>query len=179
MRDPRGVSLLRYEVAGIVFIVFLGSFLHFAYELSGSSPLVAVIAAVNESVWEHLKLAYWPAVFYMILELVFLRGLPRNFVAAKAAGILIMPLVIVAGYYLYTAFLPESLAIDIGLFIASIVVGQMLGYSLMGRGGEHRWFNLLGAAALTIMAPSFIIFTFHAPHIDLFRDPITSSYGLA
>jgi len=44
MRDPRGVSLLRYEIAGIVFIVFLGSFLHFAYELSGSSPLVAVIA---------------------------------------------------------------------------------------------------------------------------------------
>ena len=179
MRDPGGVYLLRYEVAGIAFIVFLGSFLHFAYELSGSNPLVAVIAAVNESVWEHLKLAYWPAVFYMVLELVFLRGLPRNFVAAKAAGILIMPLIIVAGYYLYTAFLPESLAIDIGLFIASVVVGQMLGYSLMGRGGEHRWLNLLGAVALTIMAASFITFTFHAPHIDLFRDPITGGYGLA
>jgi hypothetical protein len=91
MRDPRSVSLLRYEVAGIIFIVLLGSFLHLAYEFSGSSPLVAVIAAVNESVWEHLKLAYWPALFYMILELVFLRGLPRNFVAAKTAGILTMP----------------------------------------------------------------------------------------
>jgi ABC-type tungstate transport system substrate-binding protein len=85
----------------------------------------------------------------------------------------------VAGYYLYTAFLPESLAIDIGLFIASIVVGQMVGYSLMSRGGEHGWLNLLGAAALVIMAAAFTIFTFHAPHIDLFRDPITGSYGLA
>lgn len=177
MRVTRG-SLLIYEIAGFFFVAFLGSFLHFAYELSGSNVLVSVIAAVNESVWEHLKLAYWPAVFYMILELALLRNLPRNFMAAKAAGILSMPLVIVVGYYVYTAFLPESLAVDIGLFLAAIAVGQIIGYKLMRRSGWGGWLNLLGAAVLIIMAVAFISFTFNAPRIDLFRDPVTGSYGL-
>ncbi|MBC7113294.1 MAG: hypothetical protein H5T34_04655 [Candidatus Methanomethyliales bacterium] len=46
-------KILRYELFGIIFIVLLGSSLHFTYELSGENPLVGAFSAVNESVWEH------------------------------------------------------------------------------------------------------------------------------
>ncbi len=47
-----------YELIGVVFIIFLGSALHFTFALSGNQPIVGAFSAVNESVWEHLKLAF-------------------------------------------------------------------------------------------------------------------------
>ena len=52
------VTMMRLELAGIVFIVFLGSFLHFTFELSGNNPVVALFSAVNESVWEHFEIGF-------------------------------------------------------------------------------------------------------------------------
>lgn len=50
----------RSLVSAIV-VIAVGSLLHFAWEWSGRSAVVAVFAATNESTWEHLKLAFWPA----------------------------------------------------------------------------------------------------------------------
>jgi glycerol uptake facilitator-like aquaporin len=51
-------KVLIYEIVGTLFIIFLGSALHFTYELSGKLAIVGAFSAVNESVWEHLKLAF-------------------------------------------------------------------------------------------------------------------------
>jgi hypothetical protein len=51
-------SILRWELGGIAFVVILGSVLHFAFEWSGRAIPIGPIAAVNESVWEHLKLGF-------------------------------------------------------------------------------------------------------------------------
>jgi len=37
-----------YELAGVVFIVIIGSMLHFTFELSGHQPVFGVFSAVNE-----------------------------------------------------------------------------------------------------------------------------------
>jgi len=58
---------LLWESAGIILIVVLGSVLHFAFEWSRRWTPVAMIAAVNESVWEYLKLGFWLALAYAIL----------------------------------------------------------------------------------------------------------------
>ena len=58
----RNRKTLAYEIAGIAFIILLGSALHFTYELSGESPIVGVFSAVNESVWEHMKIAFSPQI---------------------------------------------------------------------------------------------------------------------
>ena len=42
-----------------VLAALAGSALHFGYDLC-PSPLVGLICPVSESVWEHLKLLYWP-----------------------------------------------------------------------------------------------------------------------
>lgn len=53
--NQRTRNFLRY-----LFVVLLGVFLHFAYELSGENPIVGLFALVNESIWEHLKLIFFP-----------------------------------------------------------------------------------------------------------------------
>ena len=44
-----------------IIVISSGSLLHFTWEWSGHSTVVAVFAATNESTWEHLKLAFWRA----------------------------------------------------------------------------------------------------------------------
>jgi hypothetical protein len=68
---------------GIIFIIVLGSNLHFTFEWSGSQAVVGVFSAVNESVWEHLKLGFWPAVVFALIEFKYLKKLTNNFLFAK------------------------------------------------------------------------------------------------
>ena len=84
-------KILTWEIIGAVIISLLGSFLHFFFALLGEWPPVALIAAVNESVWEHLKLAFWPALIFALIEWPFFRGKTKNFWAAKSIGIFTMP----------------------------------------------------------------------------------------
>ena len=44
----------------ILAVVLLGTLWHFAYAISGDAYFVGLIAPVNESVWEHLKIVYLP-----------------------------------------------------------------------------------------------------------------------
>ena len=48
----------RYALAFLL-TALAGTALHFAYDWC-LSPLVGLFAPVNESVWEHLKLLFWP-----------------------------------------------------------------------------------------------------------------------
>jgi len=100
-----GKSILRWELEGIVFIVVLRSVLHFAFEWSGRWIPIAPIAAVNESVWEHLKLGFWPALVYAALEYSRFGKSVKNFFFAKTLGIYLIPIIIVVLYYSYTAIL--------------------------------------------------------------------------
>jgi hypothetical protein len=48
-------EILNWQIFGIFFILIIGSMLHFLFEWSGYLLPVGAIAAVNESVWEHLN----------------------------------------------------------------------------------------------------------------------------
>ncbi len=49
----------------------LGLGVTFCFCLVGSMGANWLVAAVNRSIWEHLKLGYWPALFYAALEFGF------------------------------------------------------------------------------------------------------------
>ena len=48
-----------------VIIMLIGSLDHFMYELSGGNVFVGMWAPVSESVWEHLKIAFYPTLFFL------------------------------------------------------------------------------------------------------------------
>lgn len=53
----------------VLVAAFLGTLNHFLYFLSGQSPIIALFCPVNESVWEHLKLLYFPFLFVSIWDI--------------------------------------------------------------------------------------------------------------
>jgi hypothetical protein len=177
------ISIFRWDMWGILFIVLLGSFLHFTFDLSGGWRPLGVISAVNESVWEHLKLAFWPAVIWSIIEFFFVRRTTKNTITniifAKAIGAYIMPLVIVVIFYSYTAFTEESiLAVDLSSFFIAVIIGQIVSYKLWSSLRLPKAFNWLGLTMITIGVLLFAFFTFYPPHVGIFQDPITGGYGI-
>ena len=169
-------SILFYELVGIAFIVIVGSMLHFTFELSGRNPIVGIFSAVNESVWEHLKLAFWPALLYAILERKYIRS--SSFWLAKAVGIYLMPLAIAVFFYSYTAVLGESvLIIDILIFVMAVVIGQMASYRLLKLKLPER-LERIALVVLIVLGVAFLVFTFYPPELFVFRDGLTGEYGV-
>lgn len=172
-------KILTWEIIGAVIISLLGSFLHFFFALLGEWPPVALIAAVNESVWEHLKLAFWPALIFALIEWPFFRGKTKNFWAAKSIGIFTMSVIIMLVFYGYTALIGHNILwLDISLFLFAVFTGQMISYRLLLRPTFASGIKILTVILLVLMIASFSLLTFFPPHSPLFRDYATGQYGI-
>jgi len=170
---------LFFELAGIVFIIIFGSILHFTFEWSGSQALVGVFSAVNESVWEHFKLGFWPAVVFALIEFKYLKKSTNNFLFAKTVGIYLIPVVIMVIFYSYTAILGESiLVIDILSFVVAVIVGQLVSYRLLTWKTLPYNLDKVSLIALILLGLAFVLFTFYPPQLPMFQDPITGEYGI-
>ena len=121
-------SILLYELAGMVLIIIIGTLLHFTFEWSGFQPIAGIFSAVNESVWEHLKIAFWPTLLYTIIEFRYLIKKTNNFFFAKALGIYAIMIIIPTIFYAYTIFIEHNLTIDVLSFMLAILLGQLVSY---------------------------------------------------
>ena len=176
MLDKRSIFL--YELVGMVFIISIGTLLHFTFEWSGFQPISGVFSAVNESVWEHLKIAFWPTLLYAIFEYRYLDKKTNNFFFAKAMGIYAIMLIIPAIFYAYTIFIEHNLTIDILSFKLAIIIGQLISYKILTFKKLSKNLRLISLVALIILAIAFAVFTFYPLEIPLFQDPNTGEYGI-
>jgi hypothetical protein len=170
--------ILKWELWGIVFIVIIGSAFHFVFELAGEWRPLAIIAAVNESVWEHLKLGFWPALIYALMEYRHINKLSSNFMFAKAIGILLIPVAITALFYGYTAFTSHILAVDIAIFVVAVVLGQITSYRMLTAAPLPAWTKKLGIVVLLLLLIAFATLTYYPPQLPIFQDPLTGGYGI-
>jgi hypothetical protein len=172
-------KILRLELIGAGFIIILGGLLHFTFEWFNRFWLVGIFSAVNESVWEHLKLAVFPAALWFLIEDKILKYEIPNFVFAKVKGIFLMPVLIIAIFYGYTAILGKNILwLDISTFIIAVILGQLLSYWIMFWRPVKRGYAILGLIFLVGLLICFAVFTFYPPKIFLFQDPLSSSYGI-
>jgi hypothetical protein len=172
-------SLLKWELMGIAVIFLLGSLFHFMFDLTGSHAAAGAFFPVNESVFEHLKLTFWPAIIWWAFTFRFLKNNARNFFISRAAALLIMPIVTLVLFYGYTTPTGwENVFVDIFIFLLSVAAGQMAGYWLIKRNPLPLW--LAGISIFLIIALGFvyIYFTYYPPHVSIFMDSNTYSYGI-
>jgi hypothetical protein len=171
-------SIFWYELGGMVFIIVIGSMLHFTFELSGFQEIVGMFSAVNESVWEHLKIAFFPTLLYTIFEYRYLNKKTNNFFFAKTLGVFAILIIIPLIFYSYTIFIEHNLTIDVLSFIFAIMVGQLVSYKMLTFKQLSKNLKLISLVALVILAIAFVVFTFYPPQIQLFQDPNTGEYGI-
>jgi hypothetical protein len=172
-------SIRNWEIAGIAFIFLLGTLLHFVFGWTGNWRPIAWFVPVNESVWEHFKLAFWPGLTFAAIEYFAFGKSANNFWIGKGLGLLSMPIFIGLVYYGHVAVLGEHyLAVDILSFFLAAVLGQWISYKFMSMktlGDALQWF---GIACIVALIAVFVIFSYQTPYIFIFEDGNTHTYGI-
>ena len=159
------------ELLGIPFIVIVGSLLHFTFAWSGYWPPIALIAAVNESVWEHLKLAFWPGLVWAAAVYVALRPNAAQFWSARGYALLIAPLLIVTIFYTYTAIVGRNLLVlDIATFVIAVAAGQIGSATLANVLRPSSYAIAAGRILLVCQLIAYSTFTYYPPPFSLFVD---------
>ena len=168
----------RWQMAGFIFTGILGTFLHFLFDLTGGSLPAALISAVNESIWEHMKLLFYPMVLFALIEYRYWGKDTPGFWCVKLAGILYGLALIPILYYTYTGILGLSADwFNITIFFLAALAVYWLEATLFlkGRGcALPAWGAIACLAAISI---AFTVFTFLPPHIPFFQDPQNGTYG--
>lgn len=169
-------------IYGALFAILLSPILHFLYGWSGDNLFVGLCAPINESPWEHMKLVFTPLVIFAFIEYVILNGKVKNYCFVLLKEICTAIIFILLVFYTYTSIIGHSiLAIDISSYIIAIILAKYFGYQLLTGQFEQYEFNginILSIFLLTTLAVFFIYATFYPPHINLFLDPVSHTYGI-
>jgi hypothetical protein len=190
--DKKDLKLVKnLSIWGAVFVIVVGTLLHFCYEWSGNNFIIGLFAPVNESPWEHMKLAFMPIILFGFVDFYFLkinpdrpkgveRIFPLCFALVKEIGVSIA--FILAVFYTYTSLTGNSiLAIDISSFIIGIILAKWFGYLILTdrfKNWEFKGLNTLSALLLVIITAFFVIATLNPPRTNLFQDPVSGTYGI-
>lgn len=171
-------SLSFWQLAGFVFTGVVGTLLHFLYDWTDST-FVALFSAVNESIWEHMKILFFPMLIFALLESRYFVKDYKNFWCIKLIGILTGLTVIPTMYYTYTGALGVSADwFNILIFFIAAAVVFIIETRLMKSDKSFCKSPTTAIILLCLIAVLFMIFTFAPPRIPLFQDPITKTYGL-
>ena len=172
----RSVGL--WELWGFAVTSLVGTLLHFLYDWLGGAVWIAPFSGVNESTWEHMKLLFWPTFIYAVIQSFFFKD-RKNFWCVKLRGILLGLILIPVIFYTYNGVIGRS---PDWINIAIVFISAAISYLY-----ETRAFNSerilcksykISLAILFVLALMFVIFTFITPEINIFKDPLTGTYGI-
>lgn len=174
-------TILNGQLAAFLFTALAGALLRFAYDRFPSFPLTAAVSSVNGSVWEHMKLLYFPMFAAALIERPFIAPQRQTFWCIKLLGIVTGLLLIPVLYYTYTGALGVHLSwVDISIFYIAAAVAYLLETHLLLREQQRTCAFARAAMLLTVsIAFVFLFFTYAPPHLPIFLDPVTQTYGIS
>lgn len=164
-------QLKRYALIGIFFVIITGTLAHFLYEWTGGNKIVGLFTPVNESVWEHMKLLFFPMLLYSLPAIQMGKRDCPCAASAFCFGILTGTALIPILFYAYTSLLGKSiLPIDIGIFAISVIIAFYAAYQLTLSCRLESLTTLL-CILVALLALCFLLFTYHPPDLFLFAQP--------
>ena len=162
----------------IIIIGTIGTLLHFVYEWSHHNKYVAMIAAVNESTWEHIKIGMTPTIVYGIYYGL-KNGFGDNFIFSESLCLLTIILLIPILFYSYTIVTKKSvLWIDVVCFFATIVCSQTVFYYFITIDKLPIIYTIIGCILFIMEFGAYLYLTLNPMKNFIFKDPITHKYGL-
>lgn len=171
-------SLGSWQLAGFGFAAGAGTLLHFLYDWTGQSIWAAPFSAVNESVWEHMKLLFFPMLIFALVESRFVRKAYPNFWCVKLVGTVLGLTLIPVFYYTYTGALGVSADwFNIAIFFIAAAAVYRVETRLLKKGKLCR-FPAVAFGLLVLIGLAFVVLTFAPIKIPLFQDPVTGEFGI-
>jgi hypothetical protein len=173
-------SVILVSLWMIVPLGLLGSALHFLFDWTKHNRFVAIFSAVNESYWEHIKIAIWPVLLLQIV-LFSLGGYQfSSFIPAATIALYSIPVSMVGLVFLYKSVSKRNILwLDISIFFVCIAVAQSIFVLVLEQLAATSGTVILSGLFLSGLIVAFLLFTFRPPQEpDVFLDPINKGYGL-
>lgn len=170
----------KWEVAGLFFTLVWGNLFHFVFRWTGENVVVGAIAAVNESVWEHVKLLIVPWVLWSVVSCAAQRRSRGSVLAPRAAALAVGVLCIPAAYYTYVGISGSNVSIvNIIIFQLSVLLAFFCSWRWQERGAlRGKGWAVLAALLLLGLLVLVVVWTYLPPQLPLFVDPQTGQTGI-
>ena len=167
-----------WQLAGFALTTLGGTLLHFLYDWTGESSLVAPFSGVNESTWEHMKLLFWPLFLFALIQRLFFKE-QENYWCVKLFGILLGLVLIPVLFYTYNGVFGKSPDwINIAIFYITALLVFLFEWWAFKNDRLQCKYPQFAFAGICIIGVLFVVFTFAPPQIPLFQDPLTGTAGL-
>ncbi len=173
-------SLARLSAWMLVPLFIVGTLLHFLYDWTGENRFVARFAAVNESYWEHIKIAFWPLFVYFCVVGALGGYRLAGFLPAATAALYAVPVSMIALVYTYKRVTRRNLLwLDILVFLVTMMLSLSVFVLLSQELVPSLLTNILAGIYLLALIVAFASYTLRPPaDPDLFVDPLNEKYGL-
>lgn len=170
--------LKHYTVIGIFFVIILGTLFHFLYDWTNKNFIIGLFTPINESVWEHMKLIFFPMLIYSFIMILTLKKGYPSIIPSLCFGILSGTLLVPIFFYIYTFILGKNIFIfDFATFMLSIIIAFFAVYKFT-LSDSLQPYTILLCCLVCIFLISFIIFTFYPPAIKIFEDPTQKTISI-
>ena len=171
-------TVFLWELVGFGVTSLAGTLLHFLYDWLGEASWIAPFSGVNESTFEHMKLMFWPMLFYAVFESFFFREY-KSFWCVKLRGTLIGLALIPLIFYTWGGVIgkPPDL-VNISIFFVSAAIAYLYQARALNNSDTVCASSRRAKLLFAVIALMFVIFTFKTPRLAIFKDPLTGQYGI-
>ena len=166
-----------FLVISVIIISIMGTLSHFLYDITNHNKVIGLFSAVNESTWEHVKIALTPTLLWGFID-GFIYGTNANYFFAKFISLFVIIILMPALYYGHKALIKKEIFIlDIISFYIVIITSQYLFYLLLRIDTIPYIIQYLSCAGIFLLFGGYMIHTLMPAKNFLFKDPITNKYG--
>ena len=167
-----------WHAAGFAAATLGGTILHFLYDWAGQNILASPFSGINESTWEHMKLLFWPLVFFAFIQWPFFKA-QGNYWCVKLEEVLLGLALIPVLFYSYNGVFGKSPDwVNIAIFYVTAALVFSFERRAFKKSQQQCNYPWLAVGAICLIGVLFVVFAFAPPHIPLFRDPLTGTYGI-
>ena len=162
---------------GVAVISIIGTLAHFVYDWTHHNKILGLFVAVNESVWEHIKIAITPTLLWSLYDGI-IYGIYPNYFLGKFLSLLVLVVLMPTLFYLYEKFLKRDiLFLNIAIFYISIMFSQLVFYVIICQSPISSLAQYLSCLGTFVFFGAYMTLTLKPLNNIIFKDPITGKYG--
>ncbi|MFW9825271.1 MAG: DUF6512 family protein [Candidatus Thorarchaeota archaeon] len=170
--DNRNYIFIRSAFYLVIFII-----LHYLFDWF-PNIFVSLFSGIDESVYQHMKIAFYSYAILTLIEFVVFRkkiANKKNFVYSHLLSIILIPLITLILFLIGAMFYGERPFVVEILYAIIITYASGLSISVFEQEMQvlqfSKRFKLFILIIIVILIMEFTIFTFRLPWHDIFADP--------
>ncbi len=168
---------MKFMIISIIIISIIGTISHFTYDISKHNKIIGLFSAVNESTWEHIKIALTPTLLWSIID-GYIYGNNPNYFLAKFISLFVIIILMPTLFYGYKKlFKKEIFIFDILIFYIVIITSQLLFNYILGIDTISFILRYLSCIGVFTLFGGYMIHTLMPAKSFIFKDPISNKYG--